>query len=156
MINEDSEEFSKRTLTLNGRCWNLILGRWMKIPSETTSFSYTSSLTVSEYVLCMKPDLLLNFLLPLIYLNISVCAATEMMDYGYPQNTDADILKLVITQKGVMSESNKGRDISVAATGVVNWRAEVSRIIRQKHLELTLCIPGLLVLALFTSQGGHQ
>jgi len=47
----------------------------------------------------------------------------EMMDYGYPQNTDADILKLVITQKGVQSE-NKGRDISVAATGVVNWRAE--------------------------------
>ena len=48
----------------------------------------------------------------------------EMMDYGYPQNTDADILKLVITQKGVMSEATKGRDISVAATGVVNWRAE--------------------------------
>ena len=46
------------------------------------------------------------------------------MDYGYPQNTDADILKLVITQKGVMSEATKGRDISVAATGVVNWRAE--------------------------------
>lgn len=47
----------------------------------------------------------------------------EMMDFGYPQNTDSDILKLVITQKGIHSE-HKGRDISVAATGVVNWRAE--------------------------------
>jgi len=47
----------------------------------------------------------------------------EMMDYGYPQNTDSDILKMVITQKGVKTEK-PGRDITVAATGVVNWRAQ--------------------------------
>jgi len=45
------------------------------------------------------------------------------MDYGYPQNTDSDILKMVITQKGVQSES-KQRNITVAATGVVNWRQQ--------------------------------
>jgi len=47
----------------------------------------------------------------------------EMMDYGYPQNTDPDILKMVITQQGVKSEQ-KARDITVAATGVVNWRQQ--------------------------------
>jgi len=61
----------------------------------------------------------------------------EMMDYGYPQNTDSDILKLVITQKGVKSET-KGRDISVAATGVVNWRAEGLKY-RKNELYIDVC-----------------
>lgn len=31
----------------------------------------------------------------------SLPPSTEMMDFGYPQNTDSDILKLVITQKAL-------------------------------------------------------
>eukprot|EP00658_Telonema_sp_P-2_P038047 TRINITY_DN27353_c0_g1_i1.p1 TRINITY_DN27353_c0_g1~~TRINITY_DN27353_c0_g1_i1.p1 ORF type:complete len:444 (+),score=135.62 TRINITY_DN27353_c0_g1_i1:158-1489(+) len=47
----------------------------------------------------------------------------EMMDYGYPQYTDPQMLKMLITQESVRSEA-LARDVTVAATGVVSWRKQ--------------------------------
>ena len=46
-----------------------------------------------------------------------------MMDYGFPQYTDPHMLKMLITQESVRSEADV-RDVTVAATGVVNWRKQ--------------------------------
>jgi len=47
----------------------------------------------------------------------------EMMDYGFPQYTDPHMLKMLITQESVRSDAT-ARDVTVAATGVVNWRKQ--------------------------------
>lgn len=47
------------------------------------------------------------------------------MDFGYPQNTDADTLKLYITTEGVKSEKGAIEDtskITIQATGAISWR----------------------------------
>lgn len=49
----------------------------------------------------------------------------EILDFGYPQNTDADILKLYITTEGVKSEKAMKEDsskITIQATGAISWR----------------------------------
>ncbi|KAI9297582.1 clathrin adaptor, mu subunit [Neoconidiobolus thromboides FSU 785] len=49
----------------------------------------------------------------------------EILDFGYPQNTDADILKLYITTEGVKSEKAVKEDsskITIQATGAISWR----------------------------------
>eukprot|EP00298_Acanthocystis_sp_HF-20_P013364 c20312_g1_i1.p1 GENE.c20312_g1_i1~~c20312_g1_i1.p1 ORF type:complete len:435 (+),score=134.89 c20312_g1_i1:61-1365(+) len=51
----------------------------------------------------------------------------ETMDHGFPQNCQADVLKLYITQQGVKSDLAKAAEaqpssITVQATGVNNWR----------------------------------
>jgi len=51
----------------------------------------------------------------------------ETIDNGYPQNCQADLLKLYITQQGVKSEkaladSDKSTSITIQATGAISWR----------------------------------
>ncbi|KAI0217466.1 clathrin associated protein complex medium subunit [Massospora cicadina] len=49
----------------------------------------------------------------------------EILDFGYPQNTDADTLKLYITTEGVKSEKAMKEDsskITIQATGAISWR----------------------------------
>eukprot|EP00300_Choanocystis_sp_HF-7_P023805 c2509_g1_i1.p1 GENE.c2509_g1_i1~~c2509_g1_i1.p1 ORF type:complete len:453 (-),score=126.87 c2509_g1_i1:59-1360(-) len=49
----------------------------------------------------------------------------ETMDFGLPQNCQADVLKLYITQQGVKSEKAnqiQSQDITVLATGAISWR----------------------------------
>lgn len=49
----------------------------------------------------------------------------EILDFGYPQNADADTLKLYITTEGVKSEKAMKEDsskITIQATGAISWR----------------------------------
>ncbi|KAJ3093325.1 hypothetical protein HDU96_002378, partial [Phlyctochytrium bullatum] len=49
----------------------------------------------------------------------------EICDFGYPQNTEAETLKLFITTEGVKSERavmEGGQKIAIQATGAVAWR----------------------------------
>ncbi|KAJ3042705.1 hypothetical protein HDV00_006762 [Rhizophlyctis rosea] len=48
----------------------------------------------------------------------------EICDFGFPQNTETETLKLFITTEGVKSEKMKdeGSKIAIQATGAVAWR----------------------------------
>ncbi|KAJ3180133.1 hypothetical protein HDU85_004136 [Gaertneriomyces sp. JEL0708] len=49
----------------------------------------------------------------------------EICDFGFPQNTEAETLKLYITTEGVRSEKamkEEGSRIAIQATGAVAWR----------------------------------
>ncbi|TPX59369.1 hypothetical protein PhCBS80983_g02551 [Powellomyces hirtus] len=49
----------------------------------------------------------------------------EICDFGFPQNTEAETLKLYITTEGVRSEramKEEGARIAIQATGAVAWR----------------------------------
>lgn len=48
----------------------------------------------------------------------------EVMDFGYPQNTETDTLKMYITTEGVKSERNveDTSKITMQATGAQSWR----------------------------------
>ncbi|KAJ3202694.1 hypothetical protein HDU67_000355 [Dinochytrium kinnereticum] len=49
----------------------------------------------------------------------------EICDFGYPQNTEAETLKLFITTEGVKSDKavmEEGSRIAIQATGAVAWR----------------------------------
>ncbi|XP_041480038.1 AP-2 complex subunit mu [Lytechinus pictus] len=49
----------------------------------------------------------------------------EILDYGYPQNTDTGILKTYITQQGVKSSSKEEQaQITNQVTGQIGWRRE--------------------------------
>lgn len=51
--------------------------------------------------------------------------AVEVLDFGYPQNSDADTLKLYITTESVKSERAIMEDsskITTQATGAISWR----------------------------------
>ncbi|XP_071476342.1 AP-2 complex subunit mu [Diadema setosum] len=49
----------------------------------------------------------------------------EILDYGYPQNTDTGILKTFITQQGVKSSSKEEQaQITNQVTGQIGWRRE--------------------------------
>eukprot|EP00123_Amoebidium_parasiticum_P000055 comp10141_c0_seq1/m.4977 comp10141_c0_seq1/g.4977 ORF comp10141_c0_seq1/g.4977 comp10141_c0_seq1/m.4977 type:complete len:434 (-) comp10141_c0_seq1:85-1386(-) len=49
----------------------------------------------------------------------------EVLDFGYPQRTEADILKLYITQEGVkVQRSAEVSSITMQATGATTWRRE--------------------------------
>ena len=50
---------------------------------------------------------------------------TEIIDFGYPQNTETDTLKMYITTPGVKSERAVAADssrITMQATGALSWR----------------------------------
>lgn len=48
----------------------------------------------------------------------------EIIDFGYPQNTETDTLKQYITTEGIKSESinDKSSQITMQATGAISWR----------------------------------
>ncbi|OAA36203.1 adaptor protein complex AP-2, medium chain [Beauveria brongniartii RCEF 3172] len=50
--------------------------------------------------------------------------ALEIIDFGYPQNTETDTLKMYITTEGVKSESRPEdtSKITMQATGALSWR----------------------------------
>jgi len=51
----------------------------------------------------------------------------EIMDYGYPQITDPDLLKEYITQgskKADIVNAEKLKQITIRATGAISWRSE--------------------------------
>jgi AP-2 complex subunit mu-1 len=50
--------------------------------------------------------------------------AIEIIDFGYPQNTETDTLKMYITTEGVKSESRpeETSKITMQATGALSWR----------------------------------
>ncbi|XP_013784812.1 AP-2 complex subunit mu-like [Limulus polyphemus] len=49
----------------------------------------------------------------------------EILDFGYPQNTDTGILKTYITQQGVKSQSKEEQSqITSQVTGQIGWRRE--------------------------------
>ncbi|XP_074655145.1 AP-2 complex subunit mu [Tubulanus polymorphus] len=49
----------------------------------------------------------------------------EILDFGYPQNTDTGILKTYITQQGVKSQSKEETSqITSHVTGQISWRRE--------------------------------
>lgn len=49
----------------------------------------------------------------------------EILDFGYPQNTDTGILKTFITQTGVKSQSKEEQSqITSQVTGQIGWRRE--------------------------------
>src|SRR4051812_37450002 len=48
----------------------------------------------------------------------------EIIDFGYPQNTETDTLKMYITTEGVKSERapEDSSKITMQATGALSWR----------------------------------
>lgn len=50
--------------------------------------------------------------------------STEILDFGYPQNTETDTLKMYITTEGVKSERaiEDSAKITMQATGALSWR----------------------------------
>jgi len=53
----------------------------------------------------------------------------EVLDYGYPQNTSDDVLKMYITQEGnrkAMQDRSGGASsgVTIQATGAISWRKE--------------------------------
>lgn len=49
----------------------------------------------------------------------------EILDFGYPQNTDTGVLKTFITQQGVKSQSKEEQSqITSQVTGQIAWRRE--------------------------------
>jgi AP-2 complex subunit mu-1 len=51
----------------------------------------------------------------------------ELIDFGYPQHTGPEVLKLYVTQKGLKSEQKKQAEIKKRLgdiTGAISWRAQ--------------------------------
>ena len=51
----------------------------------------------------------------------------EILDFGYPQNSETDTLKLYITTEGVQTEKKAKEDtskITIQATGAISWRRQ--------------------------------
>ncbi|KAM0792206.1 hypothetical protein ACM66B_004902 [Microbotryomycetes sp. NB124-2] len=49
----------------------------------------------------------------------------EILDFGYPQNSESDTLKMYITTEGVKSEQavrEEAQKITIQATGAISWR----------------------------------
>lgn len=48
----------------------------------------------------------------------------EILDFGYPQNSETDTLKMYITTEGVKSEraAEDSSRITIQATGAISWR----------------------------------
>lgn len=50
---------------------------------------------------------------------------TEILDFGYPQNSDTGVLKTFITQQGIKSASKEEQaQITSQVTGQIGWRRE--------------------------------
>ncbi|KHN97295.1 AP-2 complex subunit mu-1 [Metarhizium album ARSEF 1941] len=56
--------------------------------------------------------------------NSDIQWALEIIDFGYPQNTETDTLKMYITTEGVKSETRpeETSKITMQATGALSWR----------------------------------
>jgi AP-2 complex subunit mu-1 len=75
---------------------------------------------------------LLDGTFPCVCLKLSKCILygtglmknTEIIDFGYPQNTETDTLKMYITTEGVKSErtTEDSAKITMQATGALSWR----------------------------------
>lgn len=68
-------------------------------------------------------------ILPIIRLNGNYnnynCVFLEILDFGYPQNTDSGVLKTFITQQGVKSQTKEEQaQITSQVTGQIGWRRE--------------------------------
>lgn len=49
----------------------------------------------------------------------------EILDFGYPQNTDTGVLKTFITQQGIKSATKEEQaQITSQVTGQIGWRRE--------------------------------
>jgi len=51
----------------------------------------------------------------------------EVLDYGYPQNCSADVLKMYITQEGnrkAAAERAQNSGVTIQATGAISWRKD--------------------------------
>ncbi len=72
-------------------------------------FIYALELSLSRYI--HSPLVLVRF--------------TEILDFGYPQNTDTGVLKTFITQQGIKSQSKEEQSqITSQVTGQIAWRRE--------------------------------
>lgn len=50
---------------------------------------------------------------------------SEILDFGYPQNSDTGVLKTFITQQGIKSASKEEQaQITSQVTGQIGWRRE--------------------------------
>ncbi|KAG8686403.1 hypothetical protein FRC09_014154 [Ceratobasidium sp. 395] len=57
--------------------------------------------------------------------HLSVRTVPEILDFGYPQNSEIDTLKMYITTEGVKSEQavrEESQKITIQATGSTSWR----------------------------------
>jgi len=70
----------------------------------------------------------------------------EILDFGYPQNTDTGILKTFITQQGVKSQQTKEETAQITSqvTGQIGWRREGIKY-RRNELFLDLEYVNLLM-----------
>lgn len=68
----------------------------------------------------------LLYIYPLLYATLEINHLLEILDFGYPQNTETDTLKMYITTEGVKSAiANSPTDssrITMQATGALSWR----------------------------------
>lgn len=64
----------------------------------------------------------------IFFLTVSVniyCIILEILDFGYPQNTDTGVLKTFITQQGIKSATKEEQaQITSQVTGQIGWRRE--------------------------------
>lgn len=72
-----------------------------------------------------------SFIFVLWYISIStfyICLnflETEILDFGYPQNSDTGVLKTFITQQGIKSQTKEEQaQITSQVTGQIGWRRE--------------------------------
>lgn len=58
--------------------------------------------------------------------NVTFCLFnSEILDFGYPQNSDTGVLKTFITQTGVKSQTKEEHSqITSQVTGQIGWRRE--------------------------------
>lgn len=77
---------------------------------------------------------------------------TEILDFGYPQNTDTGVLKTFITQQGIKSATKEEQaQITSQVTGQIGWRREG---IKYRRNELFLDVLEYVNL-LMSPQGGR-
>jgi AP-2 complex subunit mu-1 len=56
---------------------------------------------------------------------VVICLGTEILDFGYPQNSDTGVLKTFITQQGIKSQTKEEQaQITSQVTGQIGWRRE--------------------------------
>jgi AP-2 complex subunit mu-1 len=56
---------------------------------------------------------------------VSIYLGTEILDFGYPQNSDTGVLKTFITQQGIKSQTKEEQaQITSQVTGQIGWRRE--------------------------------
>lgn len=66
----------------------------------------------------------LDVLVGILLFFADLCVA-EVLDFGYPQNSETDTLKMYITTEGIKSEQAVREDsakITIQATGATSWR----------------------------------